>query len=281
MISMNLTAPPPGSEGNRFKPGNDRWISCLFLLLLLFFSPPRSIQAAGDISSGAHCPSHHLSDAIGDPRQWTLRCLDLAASPETLTQFESDIDHDGIPELFVSSTKIQGNAGSDYFVFQKKGETYSYLGSLFLHPQAFRVLPMETDQSPRMTLYRRSGAGQGTLVMVKYTGHEFAVVQKETIEPMGKDRARYEQIFGPALGSFRPELSPEEALKIVDEYVREKKVDLSRQYIHFIRLDYDPGAKRPGFYWRIHWRGSVPRMGGEYGLRIYMDRTVLPEIAGP
>jgi hypothetical protein len=198
-----------------------------------------------------------------------------------LTQFESDIDHDGIPELFVSSTTIQGNAGSDYFIFQKKGATYSYLGSLFLHPQAFRVLPMETDQKPRMTLYRRSGAGQGTLVMVKYTGHEFAVIQKETIEPMGKDRARYEQIFGPALGSFRPELSPEEALKIADEYVREKKVDLSRQYLHFIRLDYDPGVKKQGYYWRVHWKWSSPGMGGEYGLRIYMDKTVLPEIAGP
>jgi len=103
----------------------------------------------------------------------------------------------------------------------------------------------------------------------------------EPSEPAGKDQNRYPQILGPSPGSFRPELSPEEALKIAERYVREKKVDLSRQYIHFIRLDYDPGVKKQGYYWRVHWKWSSPGMGGEYGLRIYMDKTVLPEIAGP
>jgi hypothetical protein len=103
----------------------------------------------------------------------------------------------------------------------------------------------------------------------------------EPFEPSGKDQNQYQQIFEPSPGSFRPELSPEEALKIAARYVQEKRVDLSRQYIHFIRLDYDPGTKKLGFYWRVHWRWAAPRMGGEYGLRIYMDKTVLPEIAGP
>lgn len=278
---MNLTALPPEIEGNRLKPGNDRWIFCLFLLLTLFFSPPRSIQAAGDISSGAHCPSHRLSDAIGDPRQWVLRCLDLAASPETLTQFEADIDHDGIPELFVSSTKIRGNAGGDYFVFQKRGEAYDYLGSLLLHPQAFKVLPLETDKQPRMVLYWRSGCCQGTLNTVKYTGYEFTVVGREPFEPTGKDQNRYSQIFGPFLTPFQPVLSIGEALQIADQFVRQENVDLSLQYIHSIQMHYDSGVKRKGHYWRVQWMGSIPRMGGEYGLRVYMDRTVLPEPLGP
>lgn len=85
----------------------------------------------------------------------------------------------------------------------------------------------------------------------------------------------------PVPASFLPDISPEEALKIAGRHVEENQIDLSRQYIYLLRLDYDPGVKRRGFYWRVHWKWSVPRMGGEYGLRIYMDRTVLPEISGP
>jgi hypothetical protein len=281
MISMNLIAAAAQMEGDMFKSGNGRWALSLFLLYSLVFSLPQSVLASGEISSGTNCPRHRLPGPIVDPRQWTLQCLDLGAFPETLTQFEADIDHDGIPELFVSSSKVQGNAGGDYFVFKPQGNNYAYLGSLLLHPRAFKILPMEADRQPRMMLYWRSGAGQGTLATVKYTGREFTVVQKETIEPMGQDRQRYEQAFESSLGSFRPEISPEEALKIADRYVRENQIDLSRQYIHFLRLDYDSGVKRQGFYWRVHWKWSAPRMGGEYGLRIYMDKTVLEEIAGP
>ena len=278
---MNGNVAPPEIEEGNFRSGRDRWILGLFLLSTLLFSGPTLVPAAEEISSPAKCPPHRLPGSISDPRQWTLQCLDLAAFPETLTEFEGDIDQDGTPEIFISSTKIRGNAGGDYFVFQKRGETYDFLGSLLLHPQAFKVLPLETDKQPRMVLYWRSGCCQGTLNTVKYNGHEFTVVGKEPMEPSGKDRNRYQQIFGPSPDSFRPGLSPEEALKIAERYLREKSVDPSRQYIHFIRLDYDPGVKKQGFYWRVHWKWSAPRMGGEYGLRIYMDKTVLPEIAGP
>jgi hypothetical protein len=278
---MNGNVAPPQIEEGNLRPGRDRWILGLCFLLTLFFAGPPLVPAAEETSSAAKCPPHRLPGSIADPRQWTLQCLGLAAFPETLTEFEADIDQDGIPEILISSTKIRGNAGGDYFVFQKRGETYDYLGSLLLHPQAFKVLPLETDKQPRRVLYWRSGCCQGTLTTVKYNGHEFTVVGKEPLEPSGKDQNRYQQIFGPSPGSFRPELSPEEALKIAGEYLQKEKVDLSQQYIHFIRLDYDSGGKKAGFYWRVHWRWSIPRMGGEYGLRIYMDKTVLPEIAGP
>lgn len=78
-----------------------------------------------------------------------------------------------------------------------------------------------------------------------------------------------------------PAISIGEALKIAERYVREKKMDVSQEYIHSIQLYYDSGTKRRGFYWRVQWIWSIPRMGGEYGLRIYMDKTVLPEPAGP
>lgn len=78
-----------------------------------------------------------------------------------------------------------------------------------------------------------------------------------------------------------PAISISEALKISEGYVREKNIDVSQQYIHAIQLYYDSGMKRKGYYWRVQWIWSIPRMGSEYGLRVYMDKTVLPEPAGP
>lgn len=101
-----------------------------------------------------------------------------------------------MPELFVSSAAIRGNAGGDYYVFRKGGNGYHYLGCLFLHPKAFRVLPMESDKQPKMILYWRSGCCEGTLVTVKHTGTEFVILERETIYPNDRDRERYRQIFG-------------------------------------------------------------------------------------
>jgi hypothetical protein len=79
----------------------------------------------------------------------------------------------------------------------------------------------------------------------------------------------------------RPALPIEEALNIAESYVRERKVDISGQYIHTVQLNYDDGSHRKGHYWRVQWMWSSPRMGMEYGLRIYMDRTVYPDPLGP
>jgi hypothetical protein len=80
---------------------------------------------------------------------------------------------------------------------------------------------------------------------------------------------------------FQPAISIGEALGIADRYIQENGVDIAGQYIHFARLDYStaPEKKRP--YWRIHWTWATPRLGGEYGLKIFMDGTIVPERAGP
>jgi hypothetical protein len=80
---------------------------------------------------------------------------------------------------------------------------------------------------------------------------------------------------------FRPLLSISEALNLAQGYVRTRGVDVSGQYIHSVRLNYDEGDRRQGYYWHVQWAWSPPRMGGEYGLRIYTDGTVIPEPVGP
>jgi hypothetical protein len=175
-----------------------------FPLLILFFQLywatlyPSSAESTGF----PKCPPYiTLSEPISDPRAWTLQCLGNSSGqnihkPDDLIEFEADMNHDGIPELFISTISSQGNAGGEYFVFRKDGDQYSYLGFLFLHPKAFKVLPMEGDQRPKMVLYRRSGCCQGSLITVKYTGTQFVVVSQEIIHPVDRDRERYRELFG-------------------------------------------------------------------------------------
>ncbi len=81
--------------------------------------------------------------------------------------------------------------------------------------------------------------------------------------------------------SFSPSLPISEALGTAERYVLAKGEDVSGQYIHSVQLNYDEGSRRQGYYWRVQWAWSAPRMGGEYGLRVYMDGTVVPEPLGP
>lgn len=78
-----------------------------------------------------------------------------------------------------------------------------------------------------------------------------------------------------------PELSLPEALVAAEEYVRINQIDLSGQYIQSAQLAYDEGKLKQGSYWRIRWAWKLSRLGGEYGLRVYMNKQIIPEIAGP
>ncbi len=80
---------------------------------------------------------------------------------------------------------------------------------------------------------------------------------------------------------FQPAISIGEALNLADRYIKENGVDISGQYIHLARLDYSSPPGKTGHYWRIHWTWATPRLGGEYGLKIFMDGTMVPERAGP
>ena len=77
-----------------------------------------------------------------------------------------------------------------------------------------------------------------------------------------------------------PSLSAREALAIADRYVADHEVNLTEQHIGSIVLLFDETSKKR-YYWHIQWRWSVPRIGGEYGLRIYMDGSVEEARLGP
>ena len=71
------------------------------------------------------------------------------------------------------------------------------------------------------------------------------------------------------------------SISIAQEYIRMNRVDISGQYIHSVKLEFEDSRTGRGYFWRIQWRWKMPRLGGEYGLRVYMDGPVEPEIAGP
>ena len=117
-----------------------------------------------------------------------------------LESFEADIDHDGIPELFVTSATTRGNAGASYLVFRRAGRTYFYIGEIGLHRQAFRILPLGADRRPRVLIYWRHGGGEGTFAVLTNDGRKFRTVSSEVIHPgdSGTDegRRKYEEAFG-------------------------------------------------------------------------------------
>jgi hypothetical protein len=78
---------------------------------------------------------------------------------------------------------------------------------------------------------------------------------------------------------FRPALALCKALDLAEKYAAEKGIDLSGQYVHSVQLQYD--QEKRSHCWRIQWMWSRPALGGEFGLKIYMDGTVREDRLGP
>lgn len=131
---------------------------------------------------------------IVDPSEWTARCL-IGEGDCALVRFEQDLDGDGLPELFISCREAMGNAGGNFFCFRNDGRSYRSLGSLFLHPMAFRVLSPEVGKNPTMLVYHRMNAIEGTLETVEYAGGEFRVIARENLQAGGADSSRYQSLF--------------------------------------------------------------------------------------
>jgi len=169
---------------------------------------PLLAQDAG--TAQTPCPEASLPGTVADPFAMARECLCNAgmadaAAPCTLRPFERDIDLDGQAELFVAAAEETGNAGGLHLAFRRVPGGWRYLGSLFLHPAAFRVLPPAADGLPRMALYLRLAADAGKLRTVTHDGNRFVLVGEETIAPLGDDRSRYEQLFAPAPPTPPPE----------------------------------------------------------------------------
>jgi hypothetical protein len=78
-----------------------------------------------------------------------------------------------------------------------------------------------------------------------------------------------------------PSLELRRALDLAEAYIARNRIDLSRQHLRSASLLYDNGIRKCGYYWHFQWAWTTPAMGGEYGLRVYMDGSILPERSGP
>ena len=115
-------------------------------------------------------------------------------------RFELDIDHDGVPELFVQCPLSRGNAGADHTIYRRSGDRYVFLGDLFFHPRAFRVLEPTEEHAIRVMYYSRHSGTEGTVVTLGHDGERFEVLERETIYPgdggTALGQARYTELFG-------------------------------------------------------------------------------------
>jgi hypothetical protein len=243
-------------------------------------------------SAPVPCSDTALAEPIADPHAWALTCFgasegSAAAQPGTLTEFALDLDGDGAPELFIGSKVARGNAGGTHFVFRREGPSYRYLGSLFLHPDAIKVLAPGGDGSPTLAVYLHLGAGEGSLETVRHDGRAFIIERRERIVPEGPGLQRLVELFGPAFASPEPSvpgapaIGVEKALALAREFVEEQKVDLSAQHIQSVALRSDNTSPHPGLYWHVQWAWNRPALGGEYGLRVYLDGTITVARLGP
>jgi len=202
-------------------------------------------------------------------------------------EFEADLNDDGRTEHLVGV--LCGNGGCQYYCFENiEGQKFRFIGLLFIQHGGFEVLKTKHHGFNDILSYSHSSAGSGSLTRYEFDGEQyqaktyikevssnfFELLRPTAIQQKGQDQSH------PNI-PFEPTLSACEALYIGERYVNENKVDVSVQHIHSVRLNYDDGTKKRGHYWRIQWMWSTPKMGGEYGLRVYMDGTVLPEPCGP
>jgi hypothetical protein len=85
----------------------------------------------------------------------------------------------------------------------------------------------------------------------------------------------------PAVGTFVPTIPIEEALRMALQHVKEGKIDTTGQYVRSVTLQHDAGNKPGEPYWFVQWAWVQPRMGGEMGVMVYMDGTIVAGRLGP
>jgi hypothetical protein len=222
-----------------------------------------------------------------------LDIKDLHAFVRSLTldnmsdEFETDLNDDGKPETLIGV--LCGNGGCQYYCFENIGDQkFKFIGSLFIHRSGFEILKTKHNGFSDILSYSHSSAASGSLTRYEFDGQKYHAktclkeVSSSLFELLRPTPIRQnDQHKSHPIFPFKPSLSVCEALYIGERYANENKVDVSGQHVHSVQLQYDDGTRKRGYYWRIQWMWSAPKMGGEYGLRIYMDGAVLPEPCGP
>jgi len=259
-------------------------LSCVAGLLAgPFLGEVKAAQAVGVTESSARleCALPGSQTPVPDPLSFLGDCLDASISMDSLDFFEVDFDFDGARELFVGSSLTRGNGGEEYHVFKPCLGVHRYLGDIVLHPSTFRVLPPGPGRRPEILLYQRAGCCAGDLVTMTYSDGRFVALRRERIEPNGKDEERFAGLFDTPIASVPVSVARENAISGAEAFIRSQGIDLSGQTFRTIRLSYDVHSPKPGHFWRLVWNWTYPRLGGEFGLRVYLDGTAVSEVAGP
>jgi len=139
--------------------------------------------------------------SISDPMAWAatqfLDSSKASVQEAQLEKFESDIDHDGTPEWFVTSWRLHGNALGPYLVFRRAGSGFRYIGQLGMQWNLLKVLPPGPAGRPRvMTCVRNGGGELGSLTFTMWTNDGARFIEEQSEELAGEGaRMRYEEIF--------------------------------------------------------------------------------------
>jgi hypothetical protein len=121
-----------------------------------------------------------------------------------LRVFPLDIDHDGIPEVFVATIKLHGNGGGPYEVFKKKKGHYWRLGSIDGSSEGCtKSLPLSAEGRPRILTWLRGGAGGGVALTWENRRNRFYMVSKEEIHAgdsgTKEGNRRFKELFEPRM----------------------------------------------------------------------------------
>jgi hypothetical protein len=141
---------------------------------------------------------------IADIMQWAAD--NFADGPNvkkdywSLEMFELDINHDDIPEVFVTTPRLHGTGGGPYLVFRKHTQGHLYIGQLGGRQHNMRVLPLGPDGLPRIMTFWNNGGGSGTASVWKNDGTRFIQVSSEVIRSgdsgTEEGRKRIDELFG-------------------------------------------------------------------------------------
>ena len=243
-------------------------------------------------TTAAACPDTAIFEPIADPRAWALKCLRLVKVPATtpadsLIEFTLDLNADGAPEIFLGSAVGRGPAEHTYYLFERRGAAYRYLGSLLLPPAAVGLLISPATARPTLTVCTRLQGGVGVLETLAYDGRAFVIERSEKVSFRGDGRQRLTDLFGARFGAAPdsapgvPAITLDQALALAARFVGNKKANLSAQHIRSVVLRRGNEGERPRHYWHVQWMWNRVAIGGEYGLHVHMDGTITEARLGP
>jgi hypothetical protein len=129
----------------------------------------------------------------------------LSTTSDKLTSQGLELEPHGPRALFVCdpSQAIEGN--STYLVFLRWPSGFGYTGKIKF--AAYRAVPPDADQQPRVVTYLQSSASEGNLVLYTLTERGFELTSQKTIHPgdggtgvggAGDGQYLYDQFFGSA-----------------------------------------------------------------------------------